>query len=71
MKMTKNGQFLHQSDTPTPRRRAPPRQMLLHLCRPEIGFMHFSSLPRRSNAPPRRSNAPPRRTCKLGLVPLF
>ena len=61
--MVKSDHFCIQPDTPTPRRRAPPRWRHLRLGEPEPKFFEFSGPPRRSNAWPRRSNAPFMRTC--------
>ena len=62
MKMAKSDHFCIQPDTPTPRRRAPPRWRHLRLGGPEPKFSEFSGPPRCSSAPPRRSIASPRRT---------
>ena len=73
MKMAKNGQFLHQPDTPTLRHRSARLGVELRLGGPKPRFMHLFGPLRRSNAPPRRrrSSALPRRTCKSGFGSSF
>ena len=64
MRRAKSGHFCIQPDTPTPRRRASPKQRSLSLGELEPKVDALSSPPRRSSASPRRSIATPRRTCK-------
>ena len=58
MKMAKSGHCCIQPDTPTPRRRAPPRLRHLRQGEPEARIFALSGPPRRSSAPSRRTSPP-------------